>query len=28
VADDGNASKGENGHDMGEGQTASIDDSA
>jgi hypothetical protein len=28
VADDGNASKGENGHDMGEGQTTSIDDSA
>jgi hypothetical protein len=28
VADDGDASKGENGHDMGEGQTASIGDSA
>lgn len=28
VADDGNASKGENEHDMGEVQTASVDDSA
>jgi hypothetical protein len=28
VADDGNASKGENEHDMGEVQTALVDDSA
>lgn len=28
VVDDGNASKGENGHDMGEVQTASVDHSA
>lgn len=28
VAEDGNASKGENGHDMGEVRTASVDDSA
>ena len=28
VADDGNASKGENEHDMGQVQTASVDDSA
>jgi hypothetical protein len=28
VADDGNASKGENEYDMGEVQTASVDDSA